>query len=368
VSDGGFWRGKRVLVTGHSGFKGGWLCLWLKELGARVTGYALPPPTNPSLFELARIADCVQSITGNILDRSSLDGAFAASEPEIVFHLAAQPIVRLSYADPFDTYMTNVMGTVSVLESVRTCRSVRAVVVVTSDKCYENPEWHWGCRETDPMGGHDPYSSSKGCAELVASAYRRSYFTTEAGSGVALASARAGNVIGGGDWARDRLIPDVVRAAIAGGSASIRNPSAVRPWQHVLESVSGYLALAECLCSSERVFQDAWNFGPRDEDAVSVSAVLRMFCAHLGARARWHAEREGDAPHEAHFLHLDITKARAVLGWEPRWRLDRGLRATADWYASYMAGDDMREVSLIQIAEFAAYDPQAAPSAASGRT
>ncbi|HJU32901.1 MAG TPA: CDP-glucose 4,6-dehydratase, partial [Hyphomicrobiaceae bacterium] len=270
--DAGFWRGKRVLVTGHTGFKGGWLCLWLHALGARTTGYALPPPTNPSLFDLARVAGCVQSITGNILDRARLEEAFAASEPEIVFHLAAQPIVRLSYEDPFDTYMTNVMGTVSVLESVRACRHVRAVVVVTSDKCYENPEWHRGCRETDPMGGHDPYSSSKGCTELVASAYRRSFLAAPRGArpAVALASARAGNVIGGGDWARDRLIPDVMRAVVAGGSAGIRNPSAIRPWQHVLEPLSGYLVLAQRLCGGERLFQDAWNFGPRDEDAVSV--------------------------------------------------------------------------------------------------
>ena len=243
-----FWNDKRVLITGHTGFKGGWLSLWLGAMGARVTGYALAPPTEPHFFGITRVGDSVRSLTGDILDRQFLAQAFAECEPEIVFHLAAQPIVRLSYLDPVATYMTNVMGTVGVLESVRACPNVRAVVVVTSDKCYENPEWHWGCREVDPMGGHDPYSSSKGCAELVVSAYRRSFFPASRPSHpqVALASARAGNVIGGGDWARDRLIPDVVRAVIANQSTAIRNPSAIRPWQHVLESLSGYLKLAEC--------------------------------------------------------------------------------------------------------------------------
>ena len=288
-----------------------------------------------------------------------------------MFHLAAQPIVRLSYLDPVSTYMTNVMGTVGVLEGVRAAPSVRAVVVVTSDKCYENPEWHWGCREVDPMGGHDPYSSSKGCTELVVSAYRRSFFTAArpGSTQVGLASARAGNVIGGGDWARDRLIPDVVRAVLAGQSTVIRNPSAIRPWQHVLESLSGYLELAERLHAGDTRFQSGWNFGPRDDDAVPVSQVLDIFCSALGPRARWHVEPDPQALHEAKFLHLDITKARTELGWQPRWSLRQGLEATAHWYSSYMSGADMRDVSLRQIAEFeraGAHAPARAPAQADG--
>ena len=265
VNGAAFWNGKRVLLTGHTGFKGGWLSLWLGAMGARVTGYALAPPTDPHFFGITRVGKSVRSMIGDILDRQSLAQAFAESQPEIVFHLAAQPIVRLSYQDPVSTYMTNVMGTVGVLEGVRAAPGVRAVVVVTSDKCYENPEWHWGCREVDPMGGHDPYSSSKGCTELVVSAYRRSFFTAArpGSTQVALASARAGNVIGGGDWARDRLIPDVVRAVLAGQSTVIRNPSAIRPWQHVLESLSGYLELAERLHAGDARFQSGWNFGPQ---------------------------------------------------------------------------------------------------------
>lgn len=363
VNGADFWNEKRVLLTGHTGFKGGWLSLWLGALGARVTGYALAPPTEPHLFGIARVGESVRSVIGDILDRQSLAQAFADCQPEIVFHLAAQPIVRLSYLDPVSTYMTNVMGTVGVLEAVRATPSVGAVVVVTSDKCYENPEWHWGCREVDPMGGHDPYSSSKGCTELVVSAYRRSFFAASRSGHpqVALASARAGNVIGGGDWARDRLIPDVVRAVIAGQSTAIRNPSAIRPWQHVLESLSGYLKLAESLHAGDARFQGAWNFGPRDDDAVAVSHVLKMFCACLGERARWHVEPDAHAPHEAGFLHLDITKARTELGWQPRWPLRQGLEATAAWYSSYMAGADMREVSLRQIAEFEREGASAAP-------
>jgi CDP-glucose 4,6-dehydratase len=346
----GAYKGKTVLVTGHTGFKGSWLSLWLSDLGANVVGYATDPPTDPSAFAAMRLGERITDIRGDVRDAKKLATTVAEHRPDAVFHLAAQALVRPSYDEPAYTYETNVMGVVHLFEAVRATDSVSAVVNVTSDKCYENREWVYAYREIDPMGGYDPYSSSKGCAELVTSAYRRSFFSAE--DGPRLASVRAGNVIGGGDWAPDRIIPDVVRAVLAGQSTVIRNPSAVRPWQHVLESLSGYLELAERLHAGDARFQSGWNFGPRDDDAVPVSQVLDIFCASLGERARWHVEPDAQALHEAKFLHLDITKARTELGWEPRWSLRQALEATAHWYSSYMSGADMREVSLRQIAEF----------------
>lgn len=351
-----FWRGRRVLVTGHTGFKGGWLALWLDRLGARVTGLALEPPTEPSLFAVARVATGIDSRIGDIRSFDTVRSAFEAARPEIVFHLAAQPIVRTSYEDPVGTYATNVMGTVHVLEAARLAPSVRALVNVTSDKCYENPGWHWGCREIDPMGGHDPYSSSKGCAELVASAYRRSYFAEGIASAgarrMAVASVRAGNVFGGGDWARDRLLPDLFRAIADDQPLVVRNPDATRPWQHVLEPLSAYMQLAERLIGEPAKFEGAWNFGPREEDAQSVASVVGQLCRTYGAPARWVATPAAGAPHEAKFLHLDITKARRELGYEPRWRLAAGLEATARWYKAFLNGADMRGLSLEQIGQF----------------
>ena len=326
--DAAFWGGKRVLVTGHTGFKGSWLTLWLKRLGAEVTGLALVPDTHPSLFTLA-VADDGPSLFVDIRDLAAVRASFKEARPEIVLHLAAQALVRPSYADPVGTYATNVMGTVHVLEAARETPSVRAVVVVTSDKAYENREWPWAYRETEAMGGYDPYSNSKGCAELVVSAYRSSFFSR---SDIRLASARAGNVIGGGDWSVDRLIPDIVRAFERGRSVEIRSPSAIRPWQHVLEPLAGYLTLAERLCGSDgAAFAEAWNFGPADEDCRAVSYVIDQVAKAWGGDARWHLS-DKQQPHEATFLKVDASKARARLGWDRRLQLGDALSWTAEWY------------------------------------
>lgn len=324
------WRGRRVFLSGHTGFKGGWLSLWLASLGAEVAGYALPPSTTPSLFELAGLEGALAGHhLADIRDPATLGAALAAAEPEVVFHLAAQPLVRLSYREPLETWATNVMGTANLLEAVRHCPSVRAVVAVTTDKCYDNREWVWGYRETDPLGGHDPYSASKAGAELVAQSYRKSFF---AGQGPLLATARAGNVIGGGDWSEDRLIPDAARAASAGRDLLIRNPSATRPWQHVLESLHGYLLLAERLLAGEAEFADAFNFGPDAADNLRVADVLARLQAHW-PELSWKLDpAAGEAPHEARALYLDSAKARSRLGWLPVWSLDRGLEMTAKWY------------------------------------
>jgi len=345
-----FWSGKKILVTGHTGFKGSWLTLWLKALGADVTGLALEPLTQPNMFDVTRAGDGITSIIGDINDKALVKRVLSDSQPDIVFHLAAQPIVRESYQDPVYTYMTNVMGTAHVLEAVRHTPSVRAVVVVTSDKCYENPEWQWGCREHDAMGGFDPYSSSKGCAELVTSAYRRSFFGGNDPSKpfAGIASARAGNVIGGGDWARDRLIPDLVRAGAAGQAAVIRNPNAVRPWQHVLEPLSGYLVLAEKLWV-DRSCADGWNFGPAFEDALTVETVLTLFCAQMNGKVSWRIEKAADNLHEAHLLRLDISKAQLGLGWRPRWTIETAISETAKWFCQYDEKADMRKLTLSQI-------------------
>lgn len=345
-----FWRGKRVLVTGHTGFKGSWLSLWLQSMGADVSGYALAPTTDPSLFELARVAQGMESVIADVKDLGALHGAIERFRPEIVFHLAAQSVVRLSYDDPVDTYATNVMGTVNLLEAVRVRGDVRAVVVVTSDKCYENREWEWGYRENEPMGGWDPYSSSKGCAELVTTAYRASFFRGDNNAGTAIATARAGNVIGGGDWTRDRLIPDIMRSIAERRPVAIRNPSAIRPWQHVLEPLRGYLMLAERLHGGEGEFASAWNFGPRDQDCRPVSWIVARLAEQWGDEVRWEIDQRA-RPHEANYLKLDSSKAIGRLGWKPRWDLGMTLNAIVSWHKAHNVGADMRDVVLEQIRE-----------------
>lgn len=350
-----FWQGKRVFLTGHTGFKGGWLSLWLQQLGARVTGYALPAPTQPSLFETARVAEGMTSIIGDIRDGAMLANALREAAPDIVIHMAAQPLVRRSYVDPVETYSTNVMGTVHLLEAVRQCPTVRAVVNVTTDKCYENKEWVWAYRENEPMGGYDPYSNSKGCAELVSSAYRNSFFNPEkyAQHRVALATARAGNVIGGGDWAADRLIPDILKAYAQGQPVTIRSPRAIRPWQHVLEPLSGYLTLAERLYQDGATFAEAYNFGPRSDDTQPVEWIVRELAGLWGPGATWQIDA-GEHPHEAHFLKLDISKAAHRLAWHPRLVLRQALQLTVDWARQLQAGADMRACTLAQIDDYQA--------------
>ena len=347
------WNGRSVFVTGHTGFKGSWLCLLLEELGARVSGYGLSPPTDPSLFDAAGIGASIHSVIADVRDGDAVLAAMRAAAPDVVFHLAAQPLVRYSYAHPVETYATNVMGTVHVLEAARTLGTVKAVVAVTSDKCYENREWVYPYRETDPMGGHDPYSSSKGCSELVAAAYRASYFPPAqlAEHGTAIATVRAGNVIGGGDWALDRLIPDLVRAFEAGQAPVIRSPGAVRPWQHVLEALVGYVEIAERLLAGEERFADAWNFGPVDEDARPVAWIANRMAAAWGVESGWQDWR-GDVPHEAGLLKLDCSKARAELGWRPTLTLDEALTAIVAWHKAVSGGRSAREVTVAQIQDF----------------
>lgn len=345
-----FWRGQRVFLTGHTGFKGSWLSLWLQLVGAEVTGFALEPSTHPSLFNEARVADGMHSIIGDIRDLPALEKAMQLAQPTIVIHMAAQPLVRYSYIEPIETYSTNVMGTVNLFECVRRTPGIKAVVNVTTDKCYENREWIWGYRENEPMGGYDPYSSSKGCAELVSSAYRSSFFNANGHHrhGVALATARAGNVIGGGDWAKDRLIPDILAAFEQGKVVNIRNPRSIRPWQHVLEPLRGYLALAERLCDQGQNYAEAWNFGPNDEDCKSVSWIVDQMAQMWGGSATWQIE-VGEHPHEANFLKLDIAKARGRLDWHPALRLSDALRFIVDWAKQRQNGVDIRQLTLDQI-------------------
>jgi len=343
-----FWSGKRVFLTGHTGFKGSWLSIWLQSMGAEVTGYALQPPTTPSLFEVANVGKGMTSIIADIRELPLLQSSMKAAQPDIVIHMAAQPLVRLSYIEPVETYATNVLGTVHVLESVRQTPSVKAVVVVTTDKCYENKEWPWGYRENEPMGGHDPYSSSKGCAELVTAAYRSSFFHQQA---VAIATTRAGNVIGGGDWAADRLIPDIFRAFEKNQPVIIRNPHAIRPWQHVLEPLSGYLTLAERLYSDGQSYANAWNFGPKDDDARSVQWIVENLVSIWGGGASWQHD-SGVHPHEANYLKLDISKAKVRIGWEPRWSLATALECISTWHQAWLRHEDMKQLCLAQIKQY----------------
>jgi len=349
--DATFWRGRRVFLTGHTGFKGSWLSLWLQNMDAHLRGYALAPVTTPALFNEARVAHGMDSIEGDVRDLDGLCRALVEFKPEVVIHMAAQPLVRLSYVEPVQTFQTNVMGSIHLLEAVRRCASVRSVVNVTTDKCYENREWAWGYRETEAMGGHDPYSSSKGCAELVTAAYRHSFL---AAGGVAVASARAGNVIGGGDWAADRLVPDILRALQAQTPVIVRNPSATRPWQHVLEPLSGYLLLAQRLHESGQRFAEAWNFGPGECDAQPVSWVADRLVRGWGSDASWQQDRTAGQPHEAHYLKLDISKARSLLDWTPRWNLETALERVVAWHQVWLAGNDMRAHCSHEIAAFSA--------------
>ena len=348
--DPAFWRGKRVLLTGHTGFKGGWLSLWLQQLGAEVQGLALAPPVGPNLFEAARVGEGMAHALGDIRDLAFVRQTMAAFRPEIVIHMAAQSLVRTSYAQPVETYATNVMGTVHLLEAVRQTPGVRVVVNVTTDKCYENKEWAWGYREDEPMGGHDPYSSSKGCAELVSSAYRCSFFQQ---GGPALATARAGNVIGGGDWAAERLVPDVLRAFEKNEPVVIRNPSSTRPWQHVLEPLSGYLVLAQRLWTEGAAFAESWNLGPRDEDERPVQWIVERLVQQWGGDARWQVDGS-QHPHEATYLKLDVSKARTRLGWQPRWRLAEALEHIVTWHRGWLTGEDARALCLRQIDQYTA--------------
>jgi CDP-glucose 4,6-dehydratase len=347
------WRGRRVFLTGHTGFKGAWLALWLARRGAVVRGYALDPPTEPNLFTLSSVGRIAENVRGDILDRGRLEAAMRAFAPETVFHLAAQPLVRRSYRDPLGTYMTNVMGTANVLEAARNTPAVRAVVCVTTDKCYENHEWQRPYSETDALGGHDPYSSSKACAEIVCAAYRTSFFSVERPEGerIALATARAGNVIGGGDWSEDRLIPDLIRGFHTGEPARIRRPQAIRPWQHVLEPLHGYLLLAEHLLEGDAAAASAFNFGPREEDAWTVEQIATFMAKKWGAGAEWVRDAEPGV-HEAGTLRLDASKACAALGWQPRLAIETALAWTVEWYRAWQDGADLREKSSSQIAAY----------------
>jgi CDP-glucose 4,6-dehydratase len=348
-----FWKGRRVFLTGHTGFKGSWLSLWLNALGADVTGYSLDPPTQPNLFEQAQVASSVRSITGDIRDFERLKAAVAECRPTVLIHMAAQSVVRRGYTDPIETYSSNVMGTVHVFEALRKLERPCAVVNVTSDKCYANREWIWGYREDEPMGGRDPYSNSKGCAELVTSAYRESFFpvTSIERHGVAVASARAGNAIGGGDWTSDQLIPDLMRAFLAKQSCVIRNPSAVRPWQFVLEPLRGYLTLAERLSEDGSRFASGWNFGPSEVDAKPVSWIADTVARSWGQDASWSHDAETH-PHEAHLLKLDTSKANTCLDWHPVLPLDQTLEWIVEWYGAFQAGTDLRRLTLTQVERY----------------
>ncbi|NIJ09452.1 CDP-glucose 4,6-dehydratase [Sphingomonas vulcanisoli] len=349
--DPNFWRGKKVLLTGHTGFKGAWLSFWLHQLGAEVTGFSIDVPTSPSLFDKLGIAGMVRDIRGDVRDLAAVEGAVKASGAEIVLHLAAQSLVRLSYVKPVETFATNVMGTVHVLEAARQA-GVAEVLIVTSDKCYENREWLWSYRETDAMGGYDPYSSSKGCAELVASAYARAY-PAFAGAPL-IVSARAGNVIGGGDWALDRLIPDLVRGFASGASVEIRSPGAVRPWQHVLEPIGGYLMLVQKCAEDPSFAAQGWNFGPNSESERTVRDIAMRMCAIWSKPEGWKDVSASGAVHEAHLLKLDSTKARSLLGWAPRWSLEEALDVTSDYYKIELAGGDCADCATRQIADYCA--------------
>lgn len=344
-----FWKGKRVFVTGHTGFKGSWLSLWLQEMGAVVKGFAMEPNTQPNLFSEAEVGQNMESEIGDITNLEHIVASLTTFNPDILIHMAAQPLVRLSYLEPVQTYATNVMGTVNVLEAARKCTNLKAIVSVTTDKCYENKEWAWGYRENEPMGGHDPYSSSKGCAELITAAYRNSFFNSP--NQASLASARAGNVIGGGDWSDDRLIPDILRAFEQEIPVVIRNPLSTRPWQHVLEPLSGYLVLAEHLYEEGSVYAEGWNFGPKDEDCKPVSWILDKMTAKWGQGAFWELDKNNN-PHEAGYLKLDCSKALMQLNWRPKWNLEDTLVSIINWQENFLSGKNSKEQCLLEIKKY----------------
>jgi CDP-glucose 4,6-dehydratase len=351
--DPSFWREKRVLLTGHTGFKGSWLSLWLQSVGAQLLGYALDPPTNPSLFEVARVGEGMISVLGDIRDRKHLQQVIVDFKPEIVIHMAAQSVVHASYVDPVDNYETNVMGTVYLLEAIRQVSGVRAVLNITTDKCYENREWVWGYREYEPLGGYDPYSSSKACSELITAAYRNSFFNPNdyLKHGIAIATARAGNVIGGGDWTANGLVADIVRSILERKKILIRNPYATRPWQHVLDALNGYLTLAEHLYNKGSVFAEAWNFGPYESDVKPVGWLVEHILSLWGEDASWEQDKAYQF-HESNFLSLDCSKARLKLGWEPKLSLGAGLSQIVTWSKSFQAGKDMNHISIAEIYKF----------------
>ena len=349
-----FWKGKKIFITGNTGFKGSWLSMWLESLEAQVTGYSLPPPTKPNLFESARVSNEINYIEGDVRDLDRLKSAIADNEPDVIIHMAAQPLVRHSYRYPLDTYSTNVMGTVNLLEAVREIKSAKVVVIVTSDKCYENKEWLHGYRENDSMGGHDPYSSSKGCAELITSAYRSSYFSTECSpaAGIAVASVRAGNVIGGGDWSEDRLVPDIIKAVVNHHPVIIRNPNSIRPWQYVLDPIQGYLSLIKKLWDNGPEFAGGWNFGPGGDDAKPVSYMVDMMVKLWGGDARWELDSNTEHPHEARYLKLDCSKARTMLSWNPKLNLEMALEWTVEWYHNFHQKANMRNYTEREIMRY----------------
>lgn len=344
-----FWKGKRVFVTGHTGFKGSWLSLWLQDMGAVVKGYALEPNTTPNLYTEAKVGQNMESEIGDITNLEHIFTSMTTFNPDILIHMAAQPLVRLSYLEPVQTYATNVMGTVNVLEAARKCANLKAIVSVTTDKCYENKEWAWGYRENEPMGGHDPYSSSKGCAELVTAAYRKSFFNEN--HSAYLASARAGNVIGGGDWSDDRLIPDILKAFEQEKPVVIRNPLSTRPWQHVLEPLSGYLVLAEHLYEEGSAYAEGWNFGPKDEDCKPVNWILDKMVAKWGQGSSWELDKNNN-PHEAGYLKLDCSKAAVQLNWYPIWNLEDTLESIINWHQNFLSGKNSQEQCLLEITKY----------------
>lgn len=348
-----FWQGKKVLITGHTGFKGSWLSLWLQKKGASVIGYSLPPPTKPSLFEIGNISKEMISITGDVRDFGHLRSVISEYRPEIIIHMAAQSLVHYSYSHPVDTFATNVLGTVNVLEAVRQSESVRVLVCITSDKCYENKEWVWGYRENERLGGSDPYSASKACAELAIAAYRSSYFPIEdyQRHGVAVASTRAGNVIGGGDWAKDRLVPDIMNAIMENRPVIIRSPNSIRPWQHVLEPLSGYLLLAQHLWNRGSEFAESWNFGPNDQEVRPVSWIVEYITDLWGKDARWELD-SAQHPHENTYLKLDCSKAKSLLSWLPKLNLSTSLEWIVDWYRTYIKNEDIRYITESQISRY----------------
>lgn len=349
----GTFKGKKVLLTGHTGFKGSWLSILLNQLGAKVYGYALEPNTKPNLYELARVNELLSSTIGDIRDYNLLFKTFQNVQPDIVIHMAAQALVRESYKNPRETYEINVMGTVNVLEACRLTKSVKAVLNVTTDKCYENKEWYWGYRENEPLGGHDPYSNSKGCSELVTASYKNSFFNPEfyEKHGISIASARAGNVIGGGDWSNDRLIPDFIKAILKGESVTIRNPFATRPWQHVLEPLTGYLTLCEKLYNNGSEFSQPWNFGPEENDSKNVEWIITEICKLWGDEASFKIDKSPQ-PHEANYLKLDCSKSKALLQWYPKWTVKKTLESIVEWTKDFQNKKDMREVCIKQINEY----------------